>query len=619
MKFQLTISMAVLLVFAAIAPATCPTADITGDCKVNLDDLAIIASDWQTTYDHNDLAAIASQWLDSGAFITTWDTNLAEGTMVTLALVGEVDATVDWGDGTMETVTTRSPYHVYDIDGIYTVSVTGSVTEYNSSRYGGAASEKEKLINVDSWGQLGFTSMDHAFYRCHNLLSVPATSEGIEAVADMSGMFHSAWSFKGNIGDWDTSSVTNMTEMFAHASSSFNQDIGGWDTSSVTNMSGMFKCILEFNQDIGNWDTSSVTDMSEMFYHASSFNQDIGNWDTSSVIDMNQMFNGAWRFNQDIGGWDTSSVIDMSAMFFDTMMFNQDISGWDTSGVTDMYKMFYRARMFNQDISSWDTSNVTDMDYMFASAYAFNQNLSAWCVPNFSRTPYYFDRGVTNWTLPQPFWGTCPSPAPFVTTWNTRLGAGPRVTLALAGEVDAKIYWGNGIVETVTTPGPHVHNYGIDGIYTVAVTGSVTAYNSDYNGGTASERAKLVSVHSWGQLGFTSMNLAFSECSNLVSVPVTSEGIEGVTDMSWMFGGASSFNQDIGDWDTSRVTNMSSMFYDSPSFNQDLSGWCVTKIPIKPDYFDTGASIQSHPENLPIWGTCHDESHSMQSLKMDKL
>src|SRR5690606_34782662 len=40
---------------------------------------------------------------------------------------------------------------------------------------------------------------------------------------------------------------------------------------------------------------------------------------------------------------------------------------------------------------------------------AFNQDLSQWCVSNITSLPYEFDSGATNWLLPRPVWGTCPS------------------------------------------------------------------------------------------------------------------------------------------------------------------------------------------------------------------
>ena len=87
--------------------------------------------------------------------------------------------------------------------------------------------------------------------------------------------------------------------------------------------------------EIEQWDTSNITDMSLLFFNKSNptIIPDITNWDTSNVTTMDHMFSGALQFNRDISGWNVSKVTNMSYMFDTADDFNQNISGWNVSSV----------------------------------------------------------------------------------------------------------------------------------------------------------------------------------------------------------------------------------------------------------------------------------------------
>lgn len=224
------------------------------------------------------------------------------------------------------------------------------------------------------------------------------------AVTSMRQLFHDRCDFNEDIGNWDVSGVADMCEMF-YGATSFNQDIGTWDVSNVINMKGMFFEASSFNQNISAWRVSKVTDMSWLFRHATSFNHSIGRWDVSSVQNMTGALSGANRFNSDISNWDVSAVVSMNGMFFQGSSFNQDVSRWRVGQVRNMACMFFGAEAFNQHLGGWDVSSVGTMRSMFEGASAFNRDIRHWDVSNVRdmskmfRSAISFDQDIGGWDV----------------------------------------------------------------------------------------------------------------------------------------------------------------------------------------------------------------------------
>jgi len=254
-----------------------------------------------------------------------------------------LDAVVDWGDSTTDTITVfNAPEvtHTYASSGTYTISITGTLPGFRFVNAG----DKLKIINISSWGVLNITA-NSVFRGCTNL-TCSATDAPTITSTSLANTFQSCTNFNGNIGNWDVSAVTNTSLMFISATAFNNggsSSIGNWDVSAVTKMENMFS-FSGFNQNIGSWNTGAVTTMGNMFQSATAFNNggssSIGNWNTSSVTIMNSVFQSATAFNQNIGAWNVEAVTNITNFmaaksFVNYSAANLDAiyNGWSTQSV----------------------------------------------------------------------------------------------------------------------------------------------------------------------------------------------------------------------------------------------------------------------------------------------
>ena len=512
-----------------------------------------------------------------GAFVTTWKTD-SDNEPITIPVGGAAgNYTVNWGDGTVTAHTTDAT-HAYAAAGNHTVSISGDFTRI----YLISGAHAPKLVSIDQWGDIGWESMESAFYGASSMEYKATDAPDLSGVTNMNSMFSGATSFNGDISSWDVSKVTDMSGMFRDATS-FNKPLSSWDVSKVTGMSGMFRDATSFNQDLNDWDISKVTHMNSMFSGATSFNKPLSSWDVSKVTSMSGMFRDATSFNKPLSSWNVSQVINMNNMFIGATSFNGNVSPWNVSQVTYMHSMFSDATSFNQDLNDWDVSKVTGMSGMFRDATSFNKPLSSWnasrvtSMHSMFRDATAFNGDISSWNVSQ----------------VTRMPNMFHAAAAFNGDISSwdvsKVTDMSGMFRDATSFNKPLSSWDVSKVTGMSgMFRDATSFNQDLNDWDVSKVTHMNSMFSgatsfngnlsaWNVSRVTSMHSMFRDATAF-NKPLSSWNVSQVINMNNMFIGATSFNGNVSPWNVSQVTYMHSMFSDATSFNQDLNDWDVSKV-----------------------------------------
>ncbi|MDR3242053.1 MAG: DUF285 domain-containing protein [Lactobacillaceae bacterium] len=152
---------------------------------------------------------------------------------------------------------------------------------------------------------------------------------GVIANTNSSNMFYGLENCTeiNGLKNLNTSSVTNMSYMFASCNALQSLDLDDFKTNSVTTMVYMFYLSRGLEQlDLSSFDTSRVTLMSYMFYNCRGLKQlNLSSFNTSIVTSMYQMFNNCDQLQElDLSNFDMSQV----GSTLETYMFHNCTSMW---------------------------------------------------------------------------------------------------------------------------------------------------------------------------------------------------------------------------------------------------------------------------------------------------
>jgi len=243
----------------------------------------------------------------------------------TLRSTGSVNYTVDWGDGTVETLTTTAPTHNYSSAGSYTIKITPAEGSIYRPYFNNAVSDTS-IASVSGSG-------------------------GSQLGTDLLDAWEGATNMTSFSGDIDTSSVTIFYQAWRSCSKLTSFPL--IDTSSGTNFQGAWR------------DCSSLTSFPQL--------------DTSSCTGTG--FSYAWYNCSKLTSFpliDTSSGTNFQWAWYNCRLLTS-FPLIDTSNATNFYSAWNNCTYLTS-FPQLDTSNVT----YFGPTWYRCENLTTFPVLNYS-------------------------------------------------------------------------------------------------------------------------------------------------------------------------------------------------------------------------------------------
>ena len=480
-----------------------------------------------------------------------------------------------------------------------------------------------------------------------------------------------------------SSSITKLSTTEAPLSNGYIIDVVNWSNIKWQSLKDAFKGCTGLAHlsaaDVPN--LSECTSLEAMFQNCTGLTavQSIEDWNLSNVTSLKSMFAGAIVFNQSLNHLNVSHITDFSGMFSGATAFDHSLGEWNLGGVTDgntaMLNMFDNSGIscasYKETLTGWSMRSSTPNNIRLGAANV-NYGDGAAAI----RTNLQTNK---SWTFVGDLLSAgcdgADASGRYITVWDTRIpttrtiGSPLDIATNICGN-NVTIYWeevGNtsnngtltGLSGTRSNPLmvtglPHA------GVYRLKATiGNDPSLSMNNNG----DAGRLIYLEQWGNAAWKSLASAFFqarnmkvlatdipnltqlsdlnpypynvtmvnmfiECSSLTMVPsINSWSMpSGVKSISYMFAGATSFNQDLSGWDVSHITDMSNMFqgatsFNSPllwggkvsnvtkmeymfqgatSFNQDISGWDVSSVTDMSNMFQ-GATSFNQP--IGLWGS----------------